>query len=461
MIIWHLTFHSSECLHFPLRFNFSNLLFVALVQNATLFLFSSSDSKDSHMKTFRLLNFLGLLLVLLALRPQQSWSQQLLQPSGKFRIGYHRLEWTDNSRKEILAADNSMRQVVADVWYPAQKSSQKNVPYLDTLVIGRAFGSDGLESLLGLGGAELVKSGKVQTHAQEDAAFDNEAGLAPVIFLSHGMGMITQLYTAQIEELASHGYIVVALSHPYDAWLVSLKDGRLMSFDTKERAEAGSTEVEHIAYENKRLEWWAADIRFAVDQLVIINRMKNAKIPFAGHMDLTKVGAMGHSAGGRAAARACQLDDRIKSCADQDGVAMMQPFYLGPDSIGMKQPFLLFERVRNVPPDEADAASMSMTLPELLALVKRLRKNKEIALASTGGSYHVLLQFDSSSHMSFSDLPILQAKTAVEAAAAYRILQVTCRYTREFFDKTLKKIAAPLFEGRKKLNYIDSVQRYP
>jgi pimeloyl-ACP methyl ester carboxylesterase len=431
------------------------------VQNATLLLFCAYDSKNSHMKFFRLLNFLGLLLVVLALRPQQSWSQQLLQPSGKFRIGYHRLEWTDNSRKEILAADNSMRRLVADVWYPAQESGRKNVPYLDTLAIDKAFGSDGLQSLLGPGGAESVSSGKVQTHAQEDAAFDNIAGLAPVIFFSHGMGMITQLYTAQIEELASHGYIVVALSHPYDAWLVSFKDGTLISFETKERAAGGSTEEQHIAYENKRLEWWAADIRFALDQLVLINRMKKENVPFAGHMDLAKVGAMGHSAGGRAAARACQLDDRIKSCADQDGVAMMQPFYLGPDSIGMKQPFLLFERVRDVPPDEADAASMGMTLPELLALVKRLRKNKEIALSSTGGSYHVLLRFDSSTHMSFSDLPLLQAKNDQEAAAAYRILQVTCRYTREYFDKTIKQIAAPLYEGRTKLNYIETVKRYP
>jgi hypothetical protein len=261
--------------------------------------------------------------------------------------------------------------------------------------------------------------------------------------------------------LASYGYIVVALSHPYDAWLVSFKDGRQIFFETKERRAGGITEEQHIAYENKRIEWWAADIRFALDQLVVINRMKNENIPFAGHMDLTKVGAMGHSAGGRAAARACQLDDRIKSCADQDGVAMMQPFYLGPDSIGMNQPFLLFERARNVLPDEADAASMRMTLPELIDMVKRLRHKKEIALASTGGSYHVMLRFDSSSHMSFSDLPLLQAKNDVEAAAAYRILQVVCRYTREFFDKTLKQIPAPLFEGRLRLNYIDNVQKYP
>jgi predicted dienelactone hydrolase len=402
-----------------------------------------------------------LLLVVFALRPQQSWSQCLPQPSGKFSIGYHRFEWTDTSRTEILAADNTMRRIVADVWYPAENSGRVTVPYLDTLATNRAFGNNRLQSLLGTQGAALVRSGEVHTHAYEDAAFDHRLGSAPVIFFSHGMGMITQAYTTQVEDLVSHGYIVVALSHPYDAWLVSFTDGRQIRFETKQRSAAGSTEEQHIAYENKRIEWWAADIRFALDQLVIINRMKTASIPFAGHLDLANVGAMGHSAGGRAAARASQLDARIKSCANQDGVAMMQPFYLGSDGVGMKQPFLLFERVRNIPPDEADAASMGMTLPELTALVNRLRHNKETALAATGGSYHVLLRFDSSSHMSFSDLPLLQAKNDVEAAAAYRVLQVTCRYTREFFDKTLRDIAAPLYDDGIRLNYIDLVQKYP
>jgi hypothetical protein len=270
------------------------------------------------------------------------------------------------------------------------------------------------------------------------------------------------LYTAQVEELVSHGYIVVAITHPYDAWLVSFADGTQIPFETKQRkAAAGSTEEGRIAYENKRIEWWAADIRFALDQLADINRMKTDTIAFAGHLDLTHVGAMGHSSGGRAAARSCQLDARIKSCANQDGVANMQPFYLQPDGRGMEQPFLMFERVRNITLTESDASSLGMSLPELTALVNRLRQDKKTALAATGGSYHVLLQFDSSNHMSFSDLPLLQAETDVKAVAAYRVLRVTCRYTREFFDKTLRKKAAPLYDGSRRLNYIDLVQHYP
>ena len=395
-----------------------------------------------------------------AFLPKQSLSQDIPSPSGKFRIGHHRFEWTDSSRTEVLSTDNSMREIVADVWYPAENSGNAAVLYLDTLAIHRAFGNKGLQSILGAQAAALVRSTGVHTHAIEDAPFTRTLGSAPVVFFSHGMGMITQAYTTQIEELASHGYIVVALSHPYDAWLVSFSNGKQITFETKQRKAAGNTEDQHVAYENKRVDWWAGDILFALYQLFLINKLRPSGIPFAKYMDLTKVGAMGHSAGGRAAARACQLDTRIKSCADQDGVAMMQPFYPDAGGTGMKQPFLLFERDRNKTLTSEDAASMNMKLEELMALVNDLRSKKKAALASTGGSFHVLIHFDSSSHMSFSDLPLLQAKNNIEAATAGRVLQVVCRYTREFFDKTLRGIKSPLYDGRVKLNYIDLVQPY-
>ncbi len=402
-----------------------------------------------------------ILIAIITLLPTLSWAQALPLPSGKHGIGHQRFEWTDTSRTEILGAGDSKRAVVADIWYPAKVSGRTIVPYLDTLAISRAFGENGLQSLLGVQGASVVRLGSIHTHAYENAAFAPSLRLAPVIFFSHGMGMITQVYTAQIEELVSHGYIVAALSHAYDAWLVSFSNGQYIPFESVQRTAAGNTEEAHIAYENKRIEWWAADIRFALDQLVAINNAKSTGIPFAGHMDFSSVGAMGHSSGGRAAARACQLDIRIKSCADQDGVAMMQPFYPDVNGVGMKQPFLLFERVRHQQPGEEDAASLGMTLQGLMRLVDSLRNKKVAALASTGGSFHVLLHFDSSSHMSFSDLPLMQAKDSAGVALAYRVLRVTCRYTREFFDKTLRGIAAPLYDGKERLDYIDLVQLYP
>ena len=38
------------------------------------------------------------------------------------------------------------------------------------------------------------------------------------------------------------------------------------------------------SYSNKRIEWWAADIRFALDQLTIIYKMKPDNIPLRGKL---------------------------------------------------------------------------------------------------------------------------------------------------------------------------------
>ncbi|MGC3945718.1 MAG: hypothetical protein QM762_14555 [Chryseolinea sp.] len=386
-----------------------------------------------------------------------SWCQVIPLPLGKYGIGHHHFEWTDSSRTEVLAPDGGPRKLVADVWYPAEKSPDTAVPYLDTLAIYHALGKEGLQSFLGKQGALTIRSDDINTHAHEDAAFDHRLASAPVILFSHGMGMITQLYTTQIEDLASHGYIVVALTHPYDAWLVPLSNGSAISFEINQRNTAGTTEEQQIAYENKRVDWWASDISFAIDQLISMQGHPDS-LPFASHLDLTRIGAMGHSAGGRAAARACQLDARIKSCADQDGVAMMQPFYTDAHGVGMRQRFLIFERVRNAKLNDDDARSLGMTLTELNALVTNLRQKKQKALRATGGSFHVLLDFGNSSHMSFSDLPLLQAIDDGQEMKAHDVLRTTCRYTREFFDKTLRNIPAPLYESAEKLKYIELVE---
>jgi hypothetical protein len=36
-------------------------------------------------------------------------------------------------------------------------------------------------------------------------------------------------------------------------------------------------------------------------------------------MDVSRIGALSHSIGGRVVARACQLDYRLKACANEDG----------------------------------------------------------------------------------------------------------------------------------------------
>ena len=275
------------------------------------------------------------------------------------------------------------------------------------------------------------------------------------------MGTITQIYTAQFEDLASHGYVVAAITHPYDAFLTVFPDGRWVPFERSRREAAGSSQDQRIAYENARVEWWATDIRFVLDELFRQNRARSTATPFAGHLDLKRVGAFGHSVGGRAAARACQLDNRIRACADQDGLARMLPFYLTEQGRGMSQPFMLIGRDGStIPPTDAELQRWGQTREQAEALVAELRARRDSVLAATGsGSYRIVLNFAATKHMSFSDLPILEASDDAGLKTQIRIFRTVNSYTRAFFDKTLRSLFSPLLTDGAKQDYVDLVRK--
>ncbi len=47
----------------------------------------------------------------------------------------------------------------------------------------------------------------------------------PVLLFSHGLGTYRSQSTFQVEELASHGYVIAAIQHPYDSTFTLLRDG--------------------------------------------------------------------------------------------------------------------------------------------------------------------------------------------------------------------------------------------
>jgi predicted dienelactone hydrolase len=383
-------------------------------------------------------------------------------PTGALAIGRVTVHWTDTARVEPLASEHRNRELMLDIWYPAEQKAGARAPYLDTAAFESALGVDGLQSLLGRRACDLVKTGRVQTHAVERAPFARSLRGSPVLIFSHGMGTVTQIYTALIEDLVSHGYVVAAITHTYDAGLTLFPDGRHIPLERTRRAAAGGSQDQRIAYEDTRVEWWANDIRFVLNELARQNRIRSAAMPFAGHLDLERIGALGHSVGGRAAARACQLDHRLRAGADLDGVARMMPFYLSERGWGMDQPFLLIVRDGSaIPPTEDELRRMGLTRAQSDARVSQNRARLSSALARTGGAYRVVLNFAATTHMSFSDLPVLEARDSAEAARQARVLNVLNTYTRAFFDKTLRGMKAPLLDDARAGEFVDVVQRSP
>jgi len=347
---------------------------------------------------------------------------------------------------------------MVDIWYAADSATGPAAEYLNVAAFERALGADGFRNQF-RGAYGVVKAGAVRTHAIADAPFTRSIKRSPVLIFSPGGGMAREVYAAQLEDLASHGYVVAAISHTYDAIVTVFPDGSTIAYDEKRWPAPPSWEGEANL---NQLEWHTDDIRFVLDQLSRSNEISLSSLPFAGHLDLSRVGAFGHSFGGMAAAHACQEDRRIKACLNQDGEVGMRPFYLDARGWGMDQPFMFIERAaRTDPPSDKELADMKVTRERAYELVARLKAYKNRVLRSTGGgTYHVLLQNSATTHMDFSDLPVLGARDYGEAETRGRVLEVVRGYTRSFFDRYLKGMKTPLLDGRNTNPLVETVQRF-
>ncbi len=339
---------------------------------------------------------------------------------------------------------------MVDIWYPADSTTGAAAEYLDVAAFAQALGAERFRNQLG-SAYGVINAGAVRTHAIADATFTRSLNRSSVLIFSPGGGMVREVYAAQLEDLASHGYVVAAISHTYDAMVTVFPDGSRITYDQKRWPMAPSWEGEANL---NQLEWHTDDIRFVLDEL--------SSLSFAGHLDLSRVGAFGHSFGGMATAHACQEDRRIKACLNQDGEVGMRPFYLDARGWGMDQPFMFIERAaRTALPSDQELADMKVTRERAYEIIARLKACKNRVLRSTGGgTWHVVLQNSATTHMDFSDLPVLGARGGAEAETRARVLAVVRVYTRTFFDKYLGAKKTPLLEGKSTNPPIESVQRF-
>jgi dienelactone hydrolase len=156
------------------------------------------------------------------------------------------------------------------------------------------------------------------THGHFGAPVGRQPGGHPVVLFSHDSGGGHKSSTTMLaEELASRGYVVVTMAHPYDAELVQLPDGRIVV-----RQERPDT----VAMHTKEVGVRAGDVRFVLDSLDEVKQGRNPDaerrtLPrdLAGALDLSAVGMYGNGMGGATTAAAMHADRRIKAGVTLDG----------------------------------------------------------------------------------------------------------------------------------------------
>ena len=257
---------------------------------------------------------------------------RLPRPTGPFRAGTTIVEMEAGRAEALTAKSGDRRRLVVQLWYPAAKGKCERIAYMDATT-SRAV-ADELPLEFGLA---VRHDGCYDAPA---AAERDSSSRFPVILFSHGLGATRFSNAALLEELASRGFVVAAIHHPFVSRLVAFGDGTTVAWD-----EALLDARDGMA----RLLTTAVDDARAV--LTMLDQAGRAHgFVLEGRLALERVGYAGHSFGGTAAIAARAEEPRIAAVANLDG-------RLTPDTkrpLRLDVPLLVLLNAKS--PDAADYA---------------------------------------------------------------------------------------------------------
>jgi predicted dienelactone hydrolase len=366
----------------------------------------------------------GIILALLSLAA--GWLLPVPTPypiTGPYQVGTTVFPLVDTSRTELYAdSPNQPREIMVQVWYPANpaKGDRQAQWMPDVDKAGPAI-AEWIE--LPSFSLNHLKYGKANGFVDAEVVPGEES--FPLLIFSHGWSGFKEQNIYQVEELASHGYIVAAINHTYGAVLTVFPDGREMPRNDDALPD-GVSEEEYTIASNRLISQWAGDISFLIDKLT--ERDWN----LSGRIDFDKIGIFGHSTGGGAAAEFCGTDTRCQA-------ALMMDLWVEPvsDQViadGLSQPYLLMH--------SASWVNLNDPSPNFLRV-------GDLVAASSGEVTE--FRIEGTQHHDFSSLPLL---TPLASAIGLKGpipgdtgLKLINHYSVAFFDQVLKDIDAGLLEA--------------
>lgn len=288
--------------------------------------------------------------------PATAFTPVLPAPTGPYEIGRTTLHLVDHHRRDPWTPDRA-RELMATVTYPARHVGRyPPAPWFSPAVAASAetFLAEPPTSVLP-GSVDLA--GAV-AHARAAAPVarppTRRGGGWPVVLFSTGFGSFREANTAQIEDLASRGYVVVSFDHTYEAPVVEFPDGRVVQ--AVPETLSSDLNVLKVVFQ-RAIDVRVADTRFVLDELADLDRGRNLdaqrrRLPagLRGGVDLSRVGMFGYSYGGYTAGEAMVHDRRIAAGVNLDG-SMAHGFGLSenwpylPGQVvlrGLDRPFMLF-----------------------------------------------------------------------------------------------------------------------
>jgi pimeloyl-ACP methyl ester carboxylesterase len=347
------------------------------------------------------------------------------KPSGPYEVGTRIYELTDLSRKELYSGKDEARRFMIQVWYPAEAgTSAEKARWMDEAEIYAPAVSKeiGMPSFF-LGHLALVK----EPAYVEAKVLKNDLGF-PVILFSHGWNGFNAQNTGQALQLASNGFVVVGVQHPYGAVITVFPDGTIAPNNPSALPD-GAPQDEYEAAAHKLVNQWAGDLGYA---LTFMDQLTNdPDSAFYHTLDLSRVGVYGHSTGGGAAIQFCGTDPRCKALLGMD--PFMRPVSYEVIDAGVTQPaFFMFSQKWT---DDVNSRTN-----ELFHQFYPHVKDSFGAISIAG-----------TAHYDFSDIPLLSPLAPQLGLKGpingKRVITIVNDYLLSFFESTLNGKPTTLFEN--------------
>ena len=294
-------------------------------------------------------------------------------PTGPYAVGRTSFDWTDKSRADA-GNPSGHREIVVWIWYPASPKPGAEPAEWMPGKWGDFFWSDFVKTYPDAANGDKDYSiHRISTHAYPNAPVRSAPQPFPVLLFGPGGGDVPLKYASLIEDLASHGYVVVGLVPTYYSGFTELSGGRV----PENRDPAQVAQGDYKALQQAMGAMSAVrvgDMVFSLNQLETLNAAQNSL--FGRRLDLKRVGAFGHSFGGSTAVQIAKDDARVRAAIDIDGTLFGDAATAGP-----AKPLLIFNsdhaKMMGSTADPKPTGSM------FAAALKNATPGYEIALADT------------------------------------------------------------------------------
>ncbi|MFC0215033.1 alpha/beta hydrolase family protein [Paenibacillus chartarius] len=353
---------------------------------------------------------------------------ELPQPSGPYAVGTTE-RWIVTGREETFTADSAdRRSLLVRFWYPARTEGISDIipePYPQEM--RRAlFASTGLPSWL------FGHWDRVRTHAVRALPLSGGEQRYPVLVFSHGASASRFQSLFQVEELASHGYIVAAVQHTYMASETVLPDGRIAPYHGGPDMPSNEEGAELVRVR-------AADVTSVLDELERWNRQDPLGF-WNGRLDLERAGVLGHSDGGSTAVEALALDRRLRAGLDMDGTVYGQVLQ---QELTQPVMFLMASGTWDGLKQQVGRGSRQDG-PEWRYFADFLGHIEQVYSRARADAYRVIVP--GTHHLSFSDAALFSPLLALERSASDVHADIN-RYALAFFNRYLKDQPSSLLEA--------------